>query len=254
MINLCRFKCIYSPSLLVVDLIFLIALCNIGYGSYIIHLARTVSYDTCTLHKEMYKSGLAIGIINIIWGLIFAHGMLFNARPILIKSMGAGRLTLLSATDSTNNEIDNVMAGYIFGYGAFGAWTTLFIIIATGSLYKSFNPHGCDTTLYTSAFVSVHGLYLIVLSTFASILIIWGVFALIKNTLGYLLNLLFSAETRHDAYAWCARTFTQTCNDTCGCYYQPLSQQQLPMPIVTEVPITTVPDEVKLEICEESSA
>lgn len=248
MINLCRFKCIYSPSLLVVDLILLIALANIGFGSYIIHLTRTVDYDTCTLHTEMYKSGLAIGIINIIWGLIFAHGMLFNVRPILIKSIG--RLTLLSATD---NEIDNIMACYIFGYGACGAWTTLFII-ATGSLYKSFNPHGCDTTLYTMAFVSVHGLYLIVLSTFASILIIWGVFALIKNTLGYLLNLLFSADTRQDAaYAWCARTFTQTCNDTCGCYYQPLSQQQ-PLPLVTEVPITTVPDEVKLEICEESRA
>lgn len=249
MINLCRFKCIYSPSLLVVDLILLIALCNIGFGSYIIHLARTVSYDTCTLHKEMYKSGLAIGIINIIWGLIFAHGMLFNVRPILIKSIG--RLTLLSATD---NEIDNIMAGYIFGYGAFGAWTTVFMIIATGPLYTSFNPHGCDFTLYTMAFVSVHGLYLIVLSTFASILIIWCVFALIKNTLGYFLILLFSAETRHDAYAWCARTFTQTCNDTCGCYYQPLSQQPPHLPLVTEVPITTVPDEVKLEICEESRA
>jgi hypothetical protein len=147
--------------------------------------------------------------------------------------------------------VDDVVGGYIFAYAMCGVWITLFMIILTGPLYTSFNPHGCDTTLYTLAFVSIHGLYLIVLSTGASILIIWGVFALIKNTLGYLLNLVFNTESRQKAYAWCARTFTQTCNDTCGCYYTPLHRY---LPTGDAVMAAEPVAEIKLEICEDFSS
>jgi hypothetical protein len=219
-----RRKLVYPYSLFANDLITLYGVIMTAIGSSMIHMARTITYDdtsgheldtlgnandnttntsliltgSCTMHDKLYSSSLAIGIIDLLYGLAIVFISLWM-RTNIIKLIREN-----NPINEVNKESIKSLEALFILYNNTCIITLIILAIVTSPVYNTFNPSGCNITLYTLGFVSMYVLYPIVLSVFATICVIIGVYHVLKN----IPILLYKG----------IRNLTGICSSVCGCY------------------------------------
>jgi len=172
---------------------------NVGYRGAMIHLARTINYDTCVIHDKLYKSSLAIGIIDLLAGLFIIVCTIIN-RSNIIKNIRAN-----IPIDTINKEgLDKllIIAGI---YNTICCNILIILAIVTTPVYNNYNPDGCNVHLYTMGFVSMYVLYPIGLASILALIILSYTFCI----LAYLCSKLYI----------CMCNLQDVYNLFCGCYY-----------------------------------